>query len=227
MIARQYLSVGLVFTLWLLSVETAYSQAPARSQVGATLTVTDAGRWRTLQNGVGFRTMVMERANPNYTLDLKLLRFDSKVVGARVLHAGQFQMKTASAKTFAEKSGAIAAINASYFDENSRPLAYLKTAAQEINRSVSKHALYTGVFGVGESGPFVIHRDEFLPAQASEALQTGPLLLRRGATVEFGSNLARHARRTVIGIDKKGQIIVGVTDAVVGGLSLARSKSCS
>ena len=221
MMARQYLSVGLVFTLWLLSVETVHSQAPARAQVGATLTVTDAGRWRTLQNGVGFRTMVMERANPNYTLDLKLLRFDSKVVGARVLHAKQFQMKTASAKTFAEKSGAIAAINASYFDENSRPLAYLKTAVQEINRSVSKHALYTGVFGVGESGPFVIHRDEFLPAQASEALQTGPLLLRRGVTVEFGSNLARYARRTVIGIDKKGQMIVGVTDAVVGGLSFS------
>ena len=137
------------------------------------------------------------------------------------MHAGQFQMKTASAKTFAEKSGAIAAINASYFDENSRPLAYLKTAVQEINRSVSKHALYTGVFGVSESGPFVMHRDEFLPAQASEALQTGPLLLRRGATVEFSSNLARYARRAVIGIDKKGQMIVGVTDAVVGGLSFS------
>src|SRR5581483_3710492 len=74
-----------------------------------------------------------------------------------VLDAGQWQLKGADARTFAEKSGALAAINANYFDEKGRPLAYLKTAAQEINRAVSKHALYTGVFGVGDGGPFVLH----------------------------------------------------------------------
>lgn len=221
MIARQFLSASIASTLVLLPVDSVRSQAPAKAPVGTSLTVTDAGRWRMLQSGVGFRTIALERSEPSYTLELKLLRFDGQFIVPRVLNAGQFQLKTASAKTLAEKSGAIAAINANYFDEKGRPLAYLKTAAQEINRSVSRHALYTGIFGVGESGPFIAHRDEFQPAQASEALQSGPLLLQRGATVQVVNGLGRYARRTVIGIDKQGSIIVGVTDALIGGLSFS------
>jgi uncharacterized protein YigE (DUF2233 family) len=163
----------------------------------------------------------LERTEPSYTLELKLARFDAQQIAPRVLHAGQWQLRGADAKTFAEKSGALAAINANYFDEKGRPLAYLKTAAQEINRAVSKHSLYTGVFGVGDAGPFVIHRDEFQPAEAKEALQCGPLLLHRGAPMEIAAGLGRIARRAVIGIDKQGQMIVAVTDAVIGGLSFA------
>ena len=103
--------------------------------------VTDAGQWRTLQKASRLRTVALERSEPSHTLELKLLRFDGrKSIIPRVLTAGQWQLKSASAKTFAEKSGAIAAINASYFDEKGRPLAYLKTATQEINRAISKHA---------------------------------------------------------------------------------------
>lgn len=197
------------------------SQAPGRIIAGGTLSVRDGGQWRTLQRGFALRTIALERAEPSYTLELKLARFDSQIFVPRVLHAGQWQLKGADAKTFAEKSGAIAAINANYFDEKGRPLAYLKTGVQEINRGVSKHSLYTGVFGVGDSGPFVIHRDEFQPAEAKEALQCGPLLLHRGAPVEISSGLGRYARRAVIGMDKQGQMIVAVTDAVMGGLSFA------
>jgi len=197
------------------------SQTPAKLIAAGTLSVRDAGLWRTLQKGVELRTVALERAEPNYALELKLARFDPKQIAPRVLHAGQWLLKGADAKTFAEKSGALAAINASYFDERGRPLAYLKTAAQEINRAVSRHSLYTGVFGVGDGGPFVVHRDEFQPAQASEALQSGPLLLHRGAPMEISVGLGRFARRAVIGIDKQGRMIVAVTDALMGGMNFA------
>ena len=221
MITRRLLFISLVATALLFPVESVRSQTPAKPSIGTTLSVTDAGHWRTLQKGVALRTVALERSEPSYRLELRLLRFDSQIIIPRVLIAGQWQLKSASAKTFAEKSSAIATINANYFDEKGRPLAYLKSAAQEINRTISKHALYTGVFGIGESGPFVMHRDEFQPAQASEALQSGPLLVHRGAPVEITSGLGRYARRAVIGIDKQGQIIVGVTDALIGGLSFS------
>ena len=220
MIARQLLFASLISTVLLSPIEWVRSQTPAKTSVGTALSVTDAGQWRTLQKGVALRAIALERAEPSYTLELKLLRFDSQIIIPRVLIAGQWQLKSASAKTLAEKSGAIAAINANYFDEKGRPLAYLKSAAQEINRAISKHALYTGVFGIGESGPFVTHRDEFQPAQVSEALQSGPLLLHRGVSVPVTSD-ARFARRTVIGIDKQGALIAGVVDALLGGLTLA------
>lgn len=199
----------------------AHAQTAKKPHIGSSLVVADAGAWKPLQRGVELRRIALERLDPAYGLELRLLRFDSQLITARVLHAGQFQLKTASAKTFAELAGAIAVINANYFDEKGRALAYLKTAEKEINRGVSKHALYTGIFGLSEAGPFVTHRDEFQPAQAGEALQSGPLLLHRNAPVEVTTGLGRYARRSVIAVDKEGKLIVGVGDALIGGLSFA------
>ena len=198
---------------------TAAVPGQSRFKISGTLSATDLGAWRTIHKGIEERKIALLRSEPNYTLELKLLRFDSKFIGARVLSSGDLPLKSATAKSFAEKSGALAAINANYFDERGRPLAYLKTSDREINRALSKHPLYTGVFAVIDGHPAVLHRDEFSPAQASEALQSGPLLLNRGALVETMRGLGRYARRTVIGTDKEGRIIIAVTDAVLGGLS--------
>jgi uncharacterized protein YigE (DUF2233 family) len=194
-------------------------QTAGRFKISGTLSATDLGSWRTLQKGVEQRKIAFLRSEPNYTLELRLLRFDSKIFSVRILSSGDFQLKGATAKDFVEKSGAIAAINANYFDERGRPLAYLKTGDKEINRAVSKHALYTGVFAIADGHPTVMHREDFSPAQASEALQSGPLLLNRGAPVETMRNLGRYTRRAVLGVDKAGRIVIAVTDAVLGGLS--------
>lgn len=201
-----------------LLIGTAQSQKAA-GKIGATLTVTDQGSWHTVHRGVEYRKIALLRSEPNYTFDLKVFRFDPREISAQVLDAGKYQLKGAEAKTFAEKSGALATINANYFDEKGRPLAYLKTAAKEINRLVSKHALYTGVFAVRDGAPVVMHRDEFQAAQASEALQSGPLLLLRGAPVNTMPGLGRYARRAVVGVDKNGRVLIAITDAALGGLS--------
>jgi len=221
MVHVKYPKTLLVSSFLLCSAATLYSQAPNLSRVGTNLTFTDFGGWRTIQKGIEFRKIVLQRSEPSYPIELKLVRFDPKAIAPRILYGRDFQLNGASSKIFAEKNGAIAAINANYFDEKGRPLAYLKTAEKEINRAVSKHALYTGVFGLRNGSPFVTHRDEFTPSQASEALQSGPLLLHRGEPVEVMRGLGRYARRAVVGIDKDGRVIVAVTDAVLGGLSFA------
>ena len=214
------LTAGVILFLF-YSAGQVFSQAPKKANLGANLAVTDAGIWKPIGRGMEFRKVVMQRIDPAYAMELKLLRLDSQLIVPRVLYAAQFQLKSANAKTFAEKTGALAAINANYFDERGRPLAYLKTAEKEINRAVSKHGLYTGVFGLGQSGPFVTHRDEFQPAQAGEALQSGPLLLHRSASVEVLSGLGRYARRSLIAIDKQDRILIGASDGVIGGLGFA------
>jgi exopolysaccharide biosynthesis protein len=196
-------------------------QTTGKGKIGTHLTVTAPGNWRAIQKGVEYRRVAFERSEPSSTFELKLLRLDAKIIVAKVLTAADFQLKSANAKTFVEKGGAFAAVNANYFDDKGRALAYLKTGTQEINRNLSKHALYTGVFAVRNATPVVLHRDDFQPAQAGEALQAGPLLLKHGAPVDIMNGLGRYARRTVVGIDKEGRIIVGVTDAVIGGLSFA------
>lgn len=215
------LTILFVFPFLLFFIRPIHAQAPNKLRIGTNLSVADFGAWRAVQKGIEFRKIVLERSEPSYQIELKLVRFDPKTIAPRILHGRDWQLNGASSKTFAEKSGAIAAINANYFDENGRALAYLKTAAKEINRSVSKHALYTGVFGLRDGIPFVMHRDEFNPSQASEAIQSGPLLLQRGAPVEVMRGLGRYARRAVVGVDRDGRVIVAVTDAVLGGLSFA------
>jgi uncharacterized protein YigE (DUF2233 family) len=215
------LSTSLIYLFLLFSVVSFASEAQQKLKIAQTLTATDSGSWKTVQKGIEFRQIALERSEPSQIIELKLLRFDGRWIVPRVLHSGQFQLKGANVKSFAEKTGAVAAINANYFDEKGRPLAYLKTAEKEINPAVSKHSLYTGVFGVRDSVPFVAHRDSFQPAQVSEALQVGPLLLNHNAIVEFTSGLGRYARRSVIGVDREGRLIIGVTDAVLGGLSFA------
>ena len=212
----------LLVSLFLLVCAAAlHAQAPNKLRIGTNLSVSDFGAWRTVQKGIEFRKIVLERSEPIYPLELKLVRFDPRAIAPRILYGRDMQLNGASSKTFAQKGGAIAAINANYFDEKGRALAYLKTAEKEINRGVSKHALYTGVFGLHDGSPFVTHRDEFNPSQASEALQSGPLLLHRGERVDVMRGLGGYARRAVIGIDKDGRVIIAVTDAVLGGLSFA------
>jgi len=217
----KYLKTLFVSMFLLCAAAMLHAQAPNQPRFGTNLTVAEFGAWRTVQKGIEFRKIVLERSEPNYPIELKLVRFDPRVIAPRILSGRDLQLNAANSKTFTEKSGAIAAINANYFDEKGRALAYLKTAEKEINRGVSKHALYTGVFGLRDGSPFVTHRDEFNPSQASEALQSGPLLLHRGEPVEVMRGLGRYARRAVVGIDKAGRVIVAVTDAVFGGLSFA------
>ena len=143
--ASNIIANGLMPFFFLVVAVAGFAQSSGKAKLGANLTVTEGGSWAAVQRGTELRKMTLERSDPPSTVELKLLRFDPKMIVPRVLTASQFQLRATSAKTFAEKSGALAAVNANYFDENGRPLAYLKNSEKEINRSVSKHALYTGI----------------------------------------------------------------------------------
>lgn len=195
------------------------SQIPAtKLKNSPALAVTDAGGWKTIQKGVEFRKMTLERSDPSHTVDLKLLRFDASAIVPRVLRSAQFQLKGANAKTFADKSGALATINASYFDTEGKPLAFLKVGGQAINSRVAKNSLYTGVFSIKDQKPLISSRDEFLPEQASEALQSGPLLLLHGTAQVVTTLPSRVSRRALIGMDQEQRLIVAVADSLLGGL---------
>ena len=162
--------------------------------------------------------MVLERSEPSHSIDLKLLRFDTRLVVPRVLRSAQFQLKSANAKTFAEKSGAVAAINGSYFDTDGKPLAFLKIAGQSINARLAKNSLYTGVFSIKDQQPLISQRDDFLPEQVDEGLQSGPLLLLHGTLQTATGIPSRVSRRALIGIDQEQRLIIAVADSLLGGL---------
>jgi uncharacterized protein YigE (DUF2233 family) len=183
------------------------------------LAVTDLGGWKTVQKGVEFRKLAIQREDPHQLIDLKLVRFDTRLIAPRILRSAQYNVKSVNVKTLAEKSGAIAAINANYFDENGKPLGFLKAASSEVTPQISPAALYTGVFAVKDHLPVIVHRDRFTPEQADEALQAGPLLLMKGDSLAVSLGAGRQRRRALIGIDREQRLIIAVTDSLFGGLS--------
>lgn len=218
MIMARFATVAVFFSVLILGAISVSSQPHAKLKNSPTLAVTDSGGWKPLEKGVEFRKMVLERGEPKHLVDLKLLRLDTHWIVPRVLRSAQFQLKSANVKTFAEKSGAIAAINANYFDTDGKPLAFLKVASQMINSRVAKTALYTGVFGVKDQKPFIAHRDEFVPEQVDEGLQSGPLLLLHGSAQEITRVPSRAHRRALIGIDQEQRLVAAVADSIFGGL---------
>jgi uncharacterized protein YigE (DUF2233 family) len=183
------------------------------------LAIADAGSWRAIQSGSEFRKVTLERRDPYQIIELKLFRFDSRGIVPRVVRSQMYSLKSANVKTLAEKSGAIAMINANYFDGNGKPLGFLKVLGEEINPNVSKSELFTGIFAIKDRLAFIVHRDHFVPGEADSALQAGPLLLAKGAALTVTRGAERQFRRSVIGIDSGQRVILAVTDTLFGGLT--------
>jgi exopolysaccharide biosynthesis protein len=176
------------------------------------------GGWRAVHSGIELRKVVLERSDPEQEIELILVRIDSRRVAPRVLRAGDFNAKSSDIRTFAVKSRAVAAINASYFDENGRALGFLKTGSGG-HFQISKSSLFTGIFGVKNNLPFIVPRDDFVPGSADEAFQAGPLLISKEKALDITRGAGRQSRRALVGIDKDNQIILAVTSGLLGGLT--------
>ena len=195
------------------------ADSPVKLKSSPTLAVTGVGAWKSVQKGIDLRKITLERAQSAHTLDLKLFRFDTSLIVPRVIYGAEHNLKVADVKSLAQKTGAIAAINANYYDPEGRPLAFLKTAARTINPRVSPAAIYSGIFGIKDRQPFFAHREDFLPAYADEGVQAGPLLLLGGSVQAITGVPSRPSRRALIGIDKEQRLFIAVTDTLLGGLS--------
>jgi hypothetical protein len=195
------------------------ADSPVKLKSSPTLAVTGRGAWKSVQKGIALRKITLERAQSAYTLDLKLFRFDTSLIVPRVIFGAEHDLKVADVKSLAQKTGAIAAINANYYDPEGRPLAFLKTAARTINPRVSPAAIYSGIFGMKDRQPFIAQREAFLPAHADEGIQAGPLLLLGGSAQAITGVPSRPSRRALIGIDKEQRLIIAITDTLLGGLS--------
>jgi hypothetical protein len=192
---------------------------PVKFKSNPGLAMINAGRWKTIQPGVEHRKVTLEREAPANTLDLTLFRFDTSLIAPRVIYAAHYDLKTADVRILAQKTGALAAINANYYDPEGKPLAFLKTATKTINARVSPAAIYSGIFAVKDRRPFFANRNDFVPDQADEGVQTGPLLLLGGSAQAITGAHPRPSRRALIGTDKDHRLFIAVTDKLLGGLS--------
>ncbi|MDE0331427.1 MAG: phosphodiester glycosidase family protein [Nitrospinae bacterium] len=128
-----------------------------------------------------------------------------------------------------DKLGAAIILNAGYYDEKGRPLGYFRSGGKVFNSRVlyrgHKTFLHYGaLFTVGRKTgvPNIVSREKFKDSDVKEAFQAGPLLVADGKPVRGLTRYReylRATRRTVVGLDAEGRLVVLVSEAETRGIS--------
>jgi uncharacterized protein YigE (DUF2233 family) len=162
--------------------------------------------WQTVSAGVEWRKIQIENAG--------FLKSDVEVTVLRV-DPGRVHVEMGSAKTAEEWrrfAHGIAAINGGFFDEKNHSLGLRKSAGTKL--SPLRHADW-GVFFIQNGRAQILHTRDFPPVNSTditEAIQCGPRLVVDGHPTDLKN---QWARRTGIGIDARGKVLIAVCDSEV------------
>ncbi|HEY3122270.1 MAG TPA: phosphodiester glycosidase family protein [Vicinamibacteria bacterium] len=159
-----------------------------------------AGQPRALGPGLAYR----ELAGPSFTL--AVMEVDPARAGLRVLDARRFGRPALTAREFAERSGAVAVVNASFFDDRTTPLG-LVVSDREVRNPPRRSGW--GIFFVSGGRARIVGPGGFSVSRSIEqAVQVGPRLVSGGRVTRLKP---QSARRSVVGVDRAGHVYLAVT----------------
>ena len=161
----------------------------------------DAG-WHPLADGVEVRTIA--RRSGFSTLTISAVRAPA----ARVYVATRALRR---APDWAQKTGALAAINGGYFDDKTQPLGLRIASGQRTNKIYP--TANWGVFYVRDGRAAIAHTRDYRGSPTTQqAMQCGPRLVVNGQPTDLKP---QWARRSGIGIDAQGRVILAVCDGAL------------
>jgi exopolysaccharide biosynthesis protein len=106
-----------------------------------------------------------------------------------------------------QRTGARVAINGGFFDAGGRSLGLRVSNGRRV---ASKHAADWGIFVVQRGRAYVVHtRDYKLGPGVTQAVQCGPRLVVKGRVTDLKR---QYARRTGIGVQRDGKVVLAVAD---------------
>ena len=177
-------------------------------------------RWKSIEQGMDLQNVNLLNQSEEIEVRIKLYRFNPELFNIRVLCSKSYGEKRTDVKTLAKLSGAVAIINASYFDTHGNPLAYLRCNGKVINSKVASHSLYSGVFFIKQGRPYIVHASMFDPEiDVSDAVQVGPRLISKVKNTVGLKNVHAVHHRSGVALDIKGNVIIYATDSQFGGIS--------
>lgn len=179
--------------------------------------MSSASVWQTIAPGIEYQTLSPPIATP--WSHIHVFRIDLHQNKLDLINAKDFTQRYAVVNDFARKSHALMAINAGFFDHHYRPLGLRIRQHQVLNplKSIS----WWGVFSIHKQQAQISAMQAFKPNQSVDfAVQSGPRLIVHGQIPKLKPGLAE---RTALGIDRKGHVIVLVTEnAAISTTTLAR-----
>lgn len=154
---------------------------------------TDA-EWRTSRDGLEYRTVSLSTW-PLFASSLTLIRGGPRYT-LRVIRSSDFGERRSFVNSLCNKTKAAACINASFFDEQGKPLGILINRGTLFQKLQNGGDTLTAVLAASKDRVRIVHRSAFNPEGILEAVQAGPRLLANGEKITglklplFTSNLS-------------------------------------
>lgn len=172
-----------------------------------------APSWTQLEKGLSYKMIKTSGVRSKPTITLHALLVDPKhFVLKPIYQSGQKN----GLKLF-ESSGAIAAFNANFFDELSKPLGLVKKEGVILNpiKKISWWSLFCSKNQKNSIVPSLQAKD----GQCDHAIEAGPRLVIDGTIPKLKDEFSR---KTAVGIRSDGQIILVVSEGALPIKELAK-----
>lgn len=171
---------------------------------------THAGGWKNIADGIEYQKV---SAGTGF---IHFFKIDTLKYKLDVITAKQFGLTNIDAKTIAQKSNALIAINGGFFTPEFASLGLLVQSGKKNNPI--KMTSWWHIFQMNRFKPMIISKQSFeLTPDIEMAIEAGPRILSDGHTLEGLKETL--AERTAIGIDRSGKIIIAVTENYMVSLS--------
>ncbi|HCU25893.1 MAG TPA: hypothetical protein DF383_12820 [Deltaproteobacteria bacterium] len=154
--------------------------------------------YRHLEKGLDYATL--ETAG---SAKLHLLKVDLKLFKIKVLDARDFKVSALSVKKLAEKNQALVAINANFFDRDSRPLGLVLQEGR-LKNPPKKISWWAGLLLKNASAKIEKIFDPAAPLPYQNAVQAGPRLVVAGRTPKLKEEVSA---KSAVGIDRQGKVV--------------------
>ena len=173
--------------------------------------------WEKLGNGLE-QTNFKMNGESIISSSIAIVRSDMRSHRLATIRASEFGWKHATVQALCKASGAVACINANFFDEQGKPLGLVMSRGIIHQRIHKGGGLLTGILYVTPKSIGIAYRDTFSPEGVVEAIQAGPRLVSKGAVVEGLKESSRSSNLSGICLDAQQRVIIfRVTSGVFGG----------
>ena len=159
-----------------------------------------------LPAGAGLALRRLRVNSPSGLARISIVRVDPGLLRFRVGYAPD---QPALLARWHQASGALALINGGFFDAQNRTTSLLISGGVSSGESyIGRGGMFT-VDQAGAVGLRYLGEQAYDPAEPlAEALQSWPMLVRPGGTVAYTYEDGERARRSVIAIDRSGQVLL-------------------
>jgi uncharacterized protein YigE (DUF2233 family) len=173
--------------------------------------------WEKIGNGLE-QTNFKMNGDSIISSSIAIVRSDMRSHRIATIRASEFGWKHATVQALCKAAGAVACINANFFDEQVKPLGLVMSRGIIHQRIHKGGGLLTGILYITPKSIGIDHRDTFTPDGVVEAIQAGPRLVSKGVVVEGIKESSRSSNLSGICIDAQQRVaIFRVTSGVFGG----------